>query len=42
MNLQRTLHASRLLFLDSFFVVDGYDFVLSKQIHNKWYSKMHE
>tara|TARA_Y100000022_G_scaffold192111_1_gene193917 strand:+ start:488 stop:1516 length:1029 start_codon:yes stop_codon:yes gene_type:complete len=39
MNLQRTLHASRLLFLDSFFVVDGYDFVLSKQIHNKWYSK---
>ena len=39
MNLQRTLHATRLLFEESIFEVDGYDFVLSKEIHSDWYSK---
>lgn len=39
MNLQRTLHASTIFFRDSEFKVEGYDFVLSDQIHDPWYKK---
>jgi len=39
MNLQRTLHASVIFFKDSEFKVEGYDFVLSSQIHDPWYKK---
>jgi len=39
MNLPRTLFASNVLFSSSNFVVDGYDFVLSQNIHDPWYKK---
>ncbi len=39
MNLPRTLYASNVLFSSSNFVVDGYDFVLSQNIHDPWYKK---
>lgn len=39
MNLPRTLFASNMLFDDSKFVVEGYDFFLSQHMHNPWYKK---
>ncbi len=40
MNLQRTLLASKSLFVDSKFIVEGYDFAIWADLHDHWYHKL--